>query len=149
MLNEHGEQTGWEGGLQDLMVDYFNSLFTATEVSWQSVVNCIENKVTSSQNEMLLKPVEDQEVKRAIFHMHSDKSPGPDGMSPGFYHQYWSIVGMDIIQMVRLFFESGVFDEQYTDNNIILVPKKKNPQHMVDLRQYLCVTSSTRLHLKC
>lgn len=43
-----------------------------------------------------MKPVEQQEVKNALFHMHPDKSPGPDGMSPGFYQKYWSIVGSDI-----------------------------------------------------
>lgn len=66
--------------------------------------------------------------------MHSDKSQGPIGISLGFHHKYWGRVGRDIIQMVKYFFETGMFEEQYTDTNIVLVPKKKNPQHMVDLR---------------
>lgn len=36
--------------------------------------------------------------------------------------------------MVREFFITGNLGEQYTDTNIVLVPKKKNPQHMADLR---------------
>lgn len=134
LLNAEREQVEWGEGLQELMVEYFTSLFAATEVDWHSVVNCVYNKVSTSQNDMILQPVDCQEVKQAIFHMHSDKSPGPDGISPGFYHKYWSIVGSDIVQMVTSFFDNGIFDDQYTETNIVLVPKKKNPQYMTDLR---------------
>lgn len=83
---------------------------------------------------MLLQPIEEAEVKRALFHMHPDKSPGPDGMSPGFYQKYWGIVGEDVTKMVKTFFDTGLFEEHLTDTNIVLVPKKKNPQVMTDLR---------------
>lgn len=65
----------WEGGLQVMMVDYFNKLFEATETSWQTVINCIDSKVINDHNGVLLKHVEEQEVKQAIFHMQPDKSP--------------------------------------------------------------------------
>lgn len=86
----------------------------------------------------MLKCIEDQEVKQEIFHMHSDKSLGPDGMSPGFYHKYWQTVGGVVIRMVRAFFDTSTLGEWYTDTNIVLVPKKKNPQYMVDLRPLQC-----------
>lgn len=124
----------WEGGLQNLMLDYFNSLFASTASCCQAVVNCIDSKILNSQNVVLMKSIEYQEVKQAIFHMHSEKSPGPDGMSLGFYHKYWQMVGGDVIQMVKHFFVTGRFEEQYTDTNIVLIPKKKNPQLMTDLR---------------
>lgn len=66
--------------------------------------------------------------------MHPDKSPGPDGMTPGFYQRYWGIVSADVIGIVRRFFITGGFPEQLTDTIIVLVPKKKNPQLMTDLR---------------
>lgn len=117
-----------------MMVDYFNNLFTTTETSWYNVINCITHKVTADYNNVLLKAVEDQEVKQEIFHMYPDKSPDPDGMSLGFFLKYWRTVGADVIHMVKLFVETGKFDEQYTDTNIVLVPKKKSPKYMSDLR---------------
>lgn len=45
----------------------------------------------------MLKLVEDIEVKEAMFHMHPDKSPGPDGMTPAFYQKFWRIVGNDVV----------------------------------------------------
>ncbi|XP_062076041.1 uncharacterized protein LOC133780185 [Humulus lupulus] len=40
------------------------------------------------------------EVKEALFQMNPDKSPGPDGMSPGFYQRCWDIVGRDVVDLV-------------------------------------------------
>lgn len=36
--------------------------------------------------------------------------------------------------MVKSFVGTGTFSDQYTDTNIVLVPKKKNPQYTTDLR---------------
>lgn len=83
--------------------------------------------------------MEDEKVKRALFHMHLDKASGPDGMSPGFYQRYWSIVSEDIIRLVKNFFSSGILEDQLTDTNIILIPKKKCPTFMSDLRLFLYV----------
>lgn len=58
---------------------------------------------------------------------------GPDGMSPGFFYKYWSIVGGDVIQVVRSFFETGNFVDKLTNTNIVLIPKKKCPTSMADL----------------
>lgn len=66
--------------------------------------------------------------------MHPDKSAEPDGMSPGFYQKYWNVVGIDVIKLVTNFFETSVFEEGCTDINIVLVPKKKCPDAMTDLR---------------
>lgn len=82
----------------------------------------------------MLKSVEHQEVKNALFFMHPDKSPGPDGMSPGFHQKYWTIVGDDITKLVQQFFDKGEFDDQVTDTNIVLVPKKSSPATVSDLR---------------
>ncbi|XP_060969488.1 uncharacterized protein LOC133036771 [Cannabis sativa] len=75
-----------------------------------------------------------EEVKKAVFQMHPDKSPGPDGMTPAFYQKCWSIVGSDVVKVVQKFFETGEFEEGCGDANIVLIPKKKNPEDMTQLR---------------
>lgn len=94
----------------------------------------MSKKVSQAQNEMMMAPIEDEEVKQALFHMHPGKSLGPDGMSPGFYQKFWPIVGNDIVHMVRKFYEDGILSTQLTNTNIALVPKKNDPQTMADLR---------------
>ncbi|XP_060974717.1 uncharacterized protein LOC115696753 [Cannabis sativa] len=66
--------------------------------------------------------------------MHPDKSPGPDGMTPGFYQRCWSIVGSDIINLVRSFMRTGDLPQGLNDTNLVLIPKVKSPSSMNELR---------------
>lgn len=78
----------WGSGLEEIMVNYFSNLFTVTSTEWSEVINCVSNRVNEEHNSILLEPVHPKEVKTALFSMHPDQSPGPDGMSPGFYKKY-------------------------------------------------------------
>lgn len=134
LKNENGQEVQWSSGLEDVITSYFSKLFTASATHWTEIIQCIDNKVTEPQNTMLLSPVEAKEVKEALFHMHPDKSPGPDGITPGFYQKFWKVVGQDVVAVVQRFFENGRVDDQLIQTNIALIPKKKHPQFMTDIR---------------
>lgn len=90
--------------------------------------------ITAEQNEELVKQVEEIEVKTTLYQMHPDKAPGPDGMTPAFFQKHWKIVGKDIVDMVQRFFTSGELCRELNATNIVLIPKKKGPTSMGDLR---------------
>lgn len=98
------------------------------------VLNCIPESISDQHNRMLLEPVSDLEVKDAVFHMHPDKAPGPDGMTPTFFQKNWSVVGTEVTQMVRQFFSTGTLLDNINATNIVLIPKKKSPTTLTDLR---------------
>lgn len=66
--------------------------------------------------------------------MHPDKSPGPDGMTPAFFQRHWAIVGRDILELTRKFFREGELLNGLNETNLVLIPKKKNPAQVSDLR---------------
>ncbi|KAL8126087.1 hypothetical protein AgCh_013389 [Apium graveolens] len=134
LRNNEGQEVDWNSGMENVITEYFSTLFKASVTEWSEVVQGMNNKVTAEQNEFLLSPVTEIEVKRALFHMHPDKSPGPDGMTPGFYQKYWGVVSKDVVSVVRRFFDTEIVDEQLVHTNIALIPKKKNPQVMTDIR---------------
>uniref|UniRef100_A0A803PB73 Reverse transcriptase domain-containing protein n=1 Tax=Cannabis sativa TaxID=3483 RepID=A0A803PB73_CANSA len=109
LLNSSGVWVDWEGGLSDVIADYFTDIFTSTSSNFDNVVN-------------------------ALFQMHPDKSPGPDGVTPGFYQKYWDVVGVDVISQVVDFFETCSFPADLNQTNIVLIPKKKHVTTMSDLR---------------
>ncbi|XP_030479434.1 uncharacterized protein LOC115696684 [Cannabis sativa] len=82
----------------------------------------------------LLQSILDEEVKVAVFSMHPDKAPGPDGMGPGFFQHHWDIVGSDVTNLVKEFFATEVLPEGLNDTNLVLISKKKNFVTMSDLR---------------
>nr|GEW66707.1 glucose-methanol-choline oxidoreductase, FAD/NAD(P)-binding domain protein [Tanacetum cinerariifolium] len=48
--------------------------------------------------------VSKEELKRAVWECGTDKSPGPDGLSFGFYRQFWSSIENDVFVAVSHFF---------------------------------------------
>lgn len=57
----------------------FLQFFKASDREWGPVTDCVKRKVTEAQNNELLLPIEYSELKKVLFDMHPDKSPGPDG----------------------------------------------------------------------
>ncbi|XP_074347311.1 uncharacterized protein LOC141686156 [Apium graveolens] len=89
LQNSDGQWVDWENGLPDLISQYFTELFSATESNWHEVVDCVTGTITERQNKELMKPVDEEEVRAALFQMNPDKAPGPDGMTPGFFSEEW------------------------------------------------------------
>lgn len=107
LRNGEGNWVEWEDGLEKHIIEHFNHLYRASTVNWQEVVDCVDKKITADQNIELMREVTENEVKTAIFQMDPDKSPGPDGMTPAFYQKHWSIVGQDVCNLVKEFFQGG------------------------------------------
>lgn len=100
-------------------------LFTTGGTNVEEVMNCIGTKITDNQNIHLMLPITREEVSSALFQMHPDKAPGPNGMTPAFFQKYWSILGDDIVELTRKFFETGEIIKGLNETNIILIPKKR------------------------
>ncbi|XP_062088511.1 uncharacterized protein LOC133795077 [Humulus lupulus] len=127
LKNDQGVWVNWDNGLDTVIVDYFRNIFSASQTNWERVIDCVPESITEEMNMELLAPVEDSEVKEALFQMHPDKSPGPDGFNPGFYQRYWDIVGSDVIRLVQHFFMFTEFPVHLSDTHIALIPKKAKP----------------------
>ncbi|KAM6593181.1 hypothetical protein CsatA_000884 [Cannabis sativa] len=134
LQRDDGSWADWDNGLPDVIADYFKTLFSSGTCNSLNVTTGISPTISEDHNTALLAPITDEEVKDALFQMHPDKSPGPDGMTPAFYQKCWHIVGKDVIKQVRSFFLFGSLPEGLNHTNIVLIPKKKNPSHMSDLR---------------
>lgn len=49
------------------------------------------------------------EIKKAMFAIHPDKAPGPDGFSACFFQANWKVVAHAISKDVTEFFEPECF----------------------------------------
>ncbi|XP_048623794.1 uncharacterized protein LOC125592583 [Brassica napus] len=85
-------------------------------------------------NDDLIAPVSKWEVKLALFAMHPEKAPGPDGMTALFYQKFWDIVKEDLTLMVNKFLLEGTMVNRLNDKNICLIPKITKPNAMTQFR---------------
>ncbi|KAF7153136.1 hypothetical protein RHSIM_Rhsim01G0076000 [Rhododendron simsii] len=85
-------------------------------------------------NNSLLKPFTSREIKPALFEMHPNKAPGYDGMTAGFFQQYWGIAGVDVCRAVRSFFHDGRMLRSVNRTQIVLIPKVQTPTKVSQFR---------------
>ena len=88
----------------------------------------------------MIKPVEDEEIKIALFDIDDNKSPGPDGFSSKFFKSMWDTVSKDFCAAVKEFFESGEMLKEINATVIALIPKKDTPCFVSDFRPISCCT---------
>lgn len=128
LKDEDGNWLVWQNGLDQYITSYYQGLFMATHTNNDEVMKCIKLKVSQEHNLELLHEITEEEVKKAIFQMNSNKAPGPDGMTPAFFQKSRGIVGRDVVDLVRNFFATGEILQGLNDTNLVLVPKKKTQQ---------------------
>lgn len=73
--------------------------------------------------------------------MNPSKAPGPDGFPPGFYQQYWPIIGEDITISILKFLNCGGSIEDFNETFICPIPKVNDASTMRNFRPIsLCST---------
>ncbi|KAL0451820.1 UNVERIFIED_CONTAM: LINE-1 retrotransposable element O protein [Sesamum latifolium] len=123
--------------MQHTISAYFQELFRSTSPSEddiEAVIGGMLPRVSDAMNEILTQPYTAEEVNLAISHMHPYKSPGPDGMSPVFFHKYWHIVGPETTRFVLEFLNHRIFYATYNYTYVVLIPKIPNPETLSHFR---------------
>ena len=120
--------------LEAIAMNFYIDLFTAQqETHPELATELVQCKVSQEMNEKLCSVIINEEIERALFMMHPNKSPGPDGFTAGFYIHHWHLLKDVVCNAVRTFLEGGDMPEVVNSTVLVLIPKIKNPQ---DLTQY-------------
>ncbi|GKB13304.1 hypothetical protein Tco_0847227, partial [Tanacetum coccineum] len=87
--------------------------------------------ISEDQSQDLEREVSKQEIKTAVWGCGTDKSPGPDGFSFGFYRHFWPVIEHDVYMAVNHFFIHGEippgcnhiysFDPKVPDANLVRI----------------------------
>lgn len=75
-----------------------------------------------------------------MFGLIWDSAGGPDGYTGILYHSCWDIVGYDLFDMVRDFFNGHERPKYVTHTNLVLLPKKKEVTTFSDIRP-ICLSN--------
>ncbi|GJU12024.1 RNA-directed DNA polymerase, eukaryota [Tanacetum coccineum] len=78
----------------------------------------------------------------------SDKSPGPDGFTFGFYWRYWKIIKNDVVDAVTCFFHHGSFPKGSNSSFIALIPKTSDANMVKDFRPISLIGSMYKIIAK-
>ncbi|XP_042484804.1 uncharacterized protein LOC122065079 [Macadamia integrifolia] len=80
----------------------------------------------------------DAEIKRAVWELDPDSSPGPDGFVGAFFRRCWHIVEKEVSNAVRYFFSSSYMPQGVNNNFLVLIPKVDGADNLGNFRP-LCM----------
>jgi hypothetical protein len=134
LVNEENISVATQPEICEIALNYFNHLFKAKSTVHEPILSLISPKITQEDNENLVKPITREELKEALFEMHPDKAPGPDGFNPAFYQHFWDHCGEDVYVAAKDWLERGYFPSSLNETNVCLIPKCENAISMKDMR---------------
>lgn len=95
LVTQEGEDYEGEPEVTKEVSEYFHNLFiTSNLCDGNDILGGLHRKFTDSMNDMLIRPVEDQEI--VLFSINPHETPRHDDMSPGFFQNFWHIIAQDL-----------------------------------------------------
>jgi hypothetical protein len=135
---------GWIEGVEEIKneaKDHFSKHFTEEWMSRPFLQGIEFNSLSAEENESLLAPFDEEEVRETIWSCDGNKSPGPDGFNLNFFKACWCIVKHDVLAFLNEFHVNAILPKGMTTSFLTLVPKKDHPQDLFDYRP-ICLIGS-------
>lgn len=90
-----------------------------------------------------------EKISSTLFKINPNKSPGPDGLTSGFFKAAWPIVGVDVVSGISTFFRTGHLPPASNSTILSLVPKHSGVSAIGDYRPIsFCNTLISKLLVK-
>ncbi|XP_020259065.1 uncharacterized protein LOC109835503 [Asparagus officinalis] len=140
LKNSLGERITEGGEIANELISYFKNLLGTAETALPPDLKIIKKGPCLNENQVssLSLPVTKDEIKRAVFSMADNKSPGPDGYGASFFKSAWSTIGDEVILAVEEFFSTGKMLGTINSTSITLIPKVSCPNTPADFRPISC-----------
>ncbi|XP_024014231.1 uncharacterized protein LOC112088180 [Eutrema salsugineum] len=100
----------------------------------EEIGNLLDFRCDEEDTSLLEREVTAEEIKKTLFSMPTEKSPGPDGFTSEFFKAAWSIVGDGFIAAISSFFVKGFLPKGLNATILALIPKKEAALEMRDYR---------------
>ena len=128
--------------LKNLARDTFINMFSAKHTFSKRLPSFMSQTFILPEDSIeLTKPFSKEEVESTVKSMAPLKSPGPDGIQPIFYQQFWSDLNEHLVSFLNSCLDEGNFPEDINKSYLCLIPKKEAPSSINDFRPIgLCNT---------
>ena len=130
LKDSQGRLASSEEEVSGMIIDYYKKLFTSSNPhNIEEVVQFTNQVVSDEMNNCLTRDSSKVEVENALKQMAPLKAPGPNGMPPIFFQNYWESIGDDVVQAVVSCLNSNSMEPGLNHTFITLIPKVKSPLH--------------------
>lgn len=90
--NEQGEKIENQTGIESEFLTYFKQAHQEPNIdrlpAMDYILRNIPKLISEEHNQLLLRPVDLQEVEEVVHQLKVGKAPGPDGFTSSFFHHF-------------------------------------------------------------
>ncbi|GJV53561.1 RNA-directed DNA polymerase, eukaryota [Tanacetum coccineum] len=130
------------------LLSYFSNRFDKPPEFRLHINSEFPNKLSSEQQSDLENVVTRSEIKKAVWDCGTDKSPGLDGFTFGFFRRYWTFLENDVVEAVNTFFDHDNFPKGINSSFITLIPKNQEAKTTKDFRPITLIGSIYKIITK-
>ncbi|KAL1189620.1 putative ribonuclease H protein [Cardamine amara subsp. amara] len=114
----------------------------ALEDSLSQIRSSTRYVCTSQAVVVLSKVPPAKDIQKAIFRLNQNKSPGPDGLTSGFYKSAWLILGAEVTNAISRFFNNPDMPRATNSTILTLIPKFPGATIIKDYRPISCCNTT-------
>nr|GEU91804.1 RNA-directed DNA polymerase, eukaryota [Tanacetum cinerariifolium] len=103
--------------------DQFNARFCQPGHKGVTIQMEFPKKLSDEEIREIECNVTNDEIKRAVWDYETDKAPGPDRFTFGFFRRFWDLIKCDVFYAVRYFFMHCDIPKGCNPSFIALIPK--------------------------
>lgn len=99
--------------------------------------------------DILDSPFTEQELKKALQQLNTNKCPGTDGFSPELYLAFWDLLAPNLVRSLSYSIESGLLSNNQRRGVINLIPKKdQDRRHIANWRPITILNTDYKILTK-
>ena len=124
-------------------VNYFQSILapatmnvSVCSLDWFQRV--LHYRCSAALIQAMIRIPDQEEICRVIMKLNSNKSPGPDGFTSGFFKATWSVLGSEVTSAIQNFFITAFMPATTNATILTLVPKRPGASVISDFRPISC-----------
>jgi hypothetical protein len=150
-LEDGGRKICGDEELKKYITSYYKGLFAPPN---ETIVRLDESRredisqVSDEENRVLVEEFTEEEVKKAIFQMEHNKSPGPDGFLAEFYQMLWELIKKDLMALFHEFHQGSLPLYSLNFGTIILLPKCEEAMRIQQYRLICLLNVSFKVFTK-
>lgn len=132
IMGMDGTRIKGEESFHKVAIRYLSELVGKADVVVGDAVVHTSRHLKEDQRLDMVREVNVNEVKEALFAINSKKAKLPKGYNATFFKVNWDLVGSEIVEAIMSFFHSGKLLKAWNAMVLTLIPKVATPSTMAD-----------------
>eukprot|EP00253_Pinus_taeda_P019808 PITA_19808 len=150
ITDSQGSQHNDQESIKRVAFLHFKSLLMENqeETDYAALLQHLPKGISQEANDSLNREITEEEIRKAIWTLQPDNSPGPDGFPINFYRDHWHLIKKYLAKMPRGIQRKGKMGGFTNSTFLALIPKENRPTSFSRFRPISLCNSSYKIFTK-